>query len=96
MPMQMQMPATTFEQCLSAEELVPVRDNPAEGCNIAEQTIEGDTVSWRYECANSRGEGSVTYSGKSFAGTMSMKSDTPMGSMTVKTAMSGRYLGPCE
>ena len=94
--MPMQMPETTFEQCLGAEELVPVRNNPAEGCSIAEQTVQGDTVSWRYECANSKGEGSVTYSGKSFAGSMTMKSDTPMGSMTVKTTMSGRYLGACD
>ncbi|MHC3994285.1 DUF3617 domain-containing protein [Thiomicrolovo sp. ZZH C-3] len=94
--MAMQIPATTFEQCLSAQDRVPMQKNDNDGCKVMDQKVDGDTVSWRYECQHSKGDGSITYTGESFQGKMNMHTDTGMGAMTMTTTMTGKYLGPCE
>jgi hypothetical protein len=88
----MQIPPRTSELCLSAQDRVPMKHNGASGCTLLQQRVEGDTVSWQYECAVSNGEGNVTYSGERFSGKMHMQ----MGSTSMTSTMTGQYIGPCK
>jgi len=94
--MAMQIPAMTFEQCLTAQDRVPMQQSSADGCKIVKQSIVGDTVSWQYECTHSKGDGSITYSGERFSGTMHVQTDAGTGAMSMTTTMTGKYLGPCD
>jgi len=94
--MAMQMPATTYELCLDAQDRVPMQQNQSDGCKVTEQKVDGDTVTWRFECEHSKGDGTITYSGKSFSGKMNMQTDAEMGGMSMTTTMKGTYLGPCK
>jgi hypothetical protein len=86
------IPARTSEHCLSAEDRIPMRHDSQSGCTLLKQRVEGDTVSWQYECAVSKGEGNVTYSGESLSGKMHMQ----MNALSITSTMTGEYIGPCE
>ena len=95
----MKMPSTTVTQCINKEKIVPKTDKKINKyCTISEQNIEGDTVTWKMQCKNNmHSEGSVTYHGETFEGTINTKTEIPnMGTMSMIIHMKGKRIGECH
>jgi hypothetical protein len=94
--MPVQMSPQTYTQCLTQKEVVPQREEPAQGCKTVKQEIKGDTVSWVVECKTNEGtavsDGRITYKGDTFAGVIQMT----QGGMKATQQLSGRWIGKCE
>jgi hypothetical protein len=100
------MPPVTMKQCLSEKDLVPQtsgaqQQGQAQNCEILDQKIEGNTVSWSVSCTDNqggttKGKGSVTYSGTSFSGSTEMSVTSEGQTMKMNVDMSGKWLGPCK
>lgn len=85
----------THTQCITADDMVPMSEDANQECQVTDITTEGNTVSWRISCGgNMNGTGSVTYSGDSMNGTMSMTIE-PYGTK-VHNTLSGWRIGPCD
>ncbi len=97
----MKMPAMSHEQCLTKEDMIPQSGQKDQGnCTVSDQKTSGDTVSWKVTCKNanieSTSDGTITYKGETFNGTINMTmSGGPM-TMTGTTTITGRYLGSCD
>jgi hypothetical protein len=94
----MNIPATTHTQCMTAESLVPQTDAASHECQISEMTVDGGTVSWKIACSGqggvTEGTGKVTYKGDTMEGTMDM---TIAGAgMQVKNTITGKRIGDCR
>ena len=98
--MPMAMPAVSFSQCLTKEDMVPQKAEPDQNCKITKQKTSGNTVTWSMKCtgeAPMESTGKITYSGNSFQGSMEMTINNPgMGPMHMTQKMSGKRLGPCN
>jgi hypothetical protein len=93
----MSMPPMTFNQCLKKDNYIPAQ-NPQqqEGCKVIESTFDGSTARWKMECEGVETVGSMTFSTESFSGQSSMKMNMNGTTMTTKSTMKGRYVGPCS
>ena len=98
------MPAmtSTVSNCLTKDKPVPdANPNPdqAKDCQVLDQKISGNTVSWRVVCNQDGnkmdGSGTMTYQGASYTGTMRTTSVAEGQTMKALMKLSGRYLGPC-
>jgi len=101
MPMQMQIPATSFTQCLTKKDLIPKDQEGKKGkCKIIKQDISGDTVNWVMECheeAKMTAIGTATYHGDSFEGSTDITTVIPqMGTMKMKQKITGKRIGECK
>jgi hypothetical protein len=95
--MPMAMPPVTVTQCLTEEDAVPTqRSQEGNPCTITDQRINGSTLTWKVECPNSVGSGTMTYNHDTFFGKMTMEANTPGGTMNMVSTMKGHYLGPCQ
>jgi len=96
--MAMQMPAQKHTQCLSKMDLIPKDPQAPQNCDVIEQRIDGNMVSWTMECSSGGvktvSKGSIVYIGDSFSGSV----DIAIGGtdMKVDSTMTGRRLGPCK
>ena len=97
----MQIPAMTMQQCLTKDDLIP-KNHPKgqNNCSVSDQKINGDTVSWKVTCksgaSETASEGSITYKGETFDGTINVAMNGGPISMKATTVMSGKYIGPCD
>lgn len=92
------LPDTKITQCIDKRKIVPKANSKINKyCKVTEQKIEGNTVSWKMECRNkTHSEGSATYHGKSFNGSVTTQTKIPgMGMMTMLIKMKGRRIGTC-
>jgi hypothetical protein len=98
------MPPVTSKvtQCITKKDLIPKTAKKDQKCEIKEQKITGNTVSWTMVCVDknstmeSRGE--ITYAGDNYQGTVkskTIKKDKPGQAMTSTMQMKGRRLGAC-
>ena len=95
--MPMQMPAMTFEQCLTKEAMLPAQQSQdGSECKVTEQRVKGNTVSWAVECPESKGSGTITYKGTSFNGRVDLEMRGQNGGMKMTNIMKGSYIGPCD
>lgn len=91
--------ASTATACITREQLVPPTNTEGQECQIRELLQQGNTVTWKADCAlpqgKGRGEGRAVYSREKMTATMAMQGDFQgiPGEMTLVT--DGRYLGPC-
>jgi len=96
----MNMPAQTFTQCITKDNMVPQNNepNPQGGgsCTVSDVKTSGNTVSWSVVCQTGGGEmkgkGKITYQRDRFKG----ESTAEMMGMVMVTEMSGRRTGPCK
>ena len=96
----MDMPAQTFAQCITKDNMVPQNNDPNQqggaGCSVSDVKTSGNTVSWSVVCKTGGGEmkgkGKITYQWDSFKG----ESTAEMMGMVMVTEMSGRRTGPCK
>lgn len=86
----------THIQCITADDMVPMSEDANQECQVTDIITEGNTVSWSISCGGGEmnGTGSVTYSGDSMHGTMSMTIE-PYGTK-VHNTLSGWRIGPCD
>ena len=98
--MPMKMPASSYTQCLTAEDLIPKSSQQMDNsqCKIISQEQHGGTVTWEIVCDNPQGEmksrGEITYHGTSFSGEVKTSGGGMPGEMLQK--MDGKRLGPCR
>lgn len=94
------MPPTKMNTCITKKDMIPRSEND-KNCTFKDQQISGNIVRWHVVCKDSEGtsdgRGEITYSGKSYKGTIKMTVTDKKGAssrMTMK--MSGKHLGPCS
>lgn len=99
------MPGMSFKHndCLTHKDMVPDTAQKGQECKIKEQKVSGDKVTWKSVCTDKDGtleaEGEMTYSGKSYRGTMKARSipkDKSAQGMKMDYKLNGRYLGACK
>lgn len=97
--MPMEMPPFTHTQCLTQKDFVPdssQQQQQSPDCEKVNVKTSGNTVTWSTKCNSGNGDamgsGSITYSGKTFNGTMKVK----QGAMVMTTHMKGKYIGKCD
>lgn len=85
----------TSTQCLTKSNSVP--DSGSQNCTASTPVVSGNTVTWSAvcqssDCGQTTYNGSITYSGDSFTGSMTISGNC--GNYTVQ--MSGRKIGACD
>jgi len=97
--MPIKLPDTTITQCIDKTKIIPKTDDKINKyCKVIDQKVDGDTVSWKMECKNNmESEGSVTYHGETFEGSITTKMEVPnMGVMTMTITATGKRIGECD
>jgi hypothetical protein len=100
LPMEVPAQKQTLRQCLDGKAAVPDTARKDEKCTVLEQKVEGGKVTWKIRCkdaqSTSEGQGEVTYSATSYAGTMTFVINA--GGQTIKAdmKMNGRRVGDCK
>ena len=95
------IPPVKTTQCMTKEDYVPKQKEGKGNCTIKNQKVTGNKVTWSQECIDESGakteaQGEITYSGSSYKGTMSMKTQDKSGEVMTSTAvMNGRRIGAC-
>ena len=91
--MPMSLPSQTMKICAAKEwKEPPVAADERHKCRNSDFKREGAKVTWKTVCPDMTGDGEITRSGDTYAG--SIKFTSPQGSMTTK--LSGKRLGDCE
>lgn len=100
--MKQEAPAQPSKLCLRKKAPVPVDPKPPQGMKCStKHTVTANDVAWTTTCqgtsSSSEGTGTVTYAGKTLAGT----SETTVkikGGANIKISMTlnGKYLGACS
>ena len=98
--MAMQMPSSTHTQCINKTNIVPKDQKDNGECAVTDQNISGNTVTWSVKCNGQdsmKMTGTITYSGDTFNGTMTMISNgSQNGPMRMITHMKGKRIGECR
>ena len=98
----MSMPpqSTTVNQCLAENDTIPQKVMAIDGCQVENQQISGNTVSWNMKCVQqgltTTGNCSMTYNGDSFSGEFQINMGPQTGNMVMTTQISGQRTGPCQ
>jgi len=91
-----QMPPMTYRQCLNKERMIPTQQDRNRDCEIIDQDVSGDTVTWKMRCTSggmvSETSGSSTYSGNTMQGSMQVTSK----GMKMSSHVTGKRIGDCE
>jgi hypothetical protein len=103
MPFPMPPVTSKVTQCITKKDLVPRTANKEQKCDIKDQKISGNKVSWRMVCVDKNGtmegQGEITYAGNSYQGMVKTKTilkDNPNEAMTSTMKLNGRWLGACS
>jgi hypothetical protein len=92
------MPATKFVQCITEKDLIPQSQQQNDKCDFLDQSINGNTVKWTVKCESGGGtmtsQGSITYFGDHFDGTIETRGSQIPSGMT--QTMKGKRLGNCS
>jgi len=99
------MPPVTSKvtHCITKKDLIPKTTKKEQQCDIKEQKVAGNKVSWKMVCVDKSGsttesQGDITYAGNSYQGTIKSKTttkDKPGKAMTSTMQVKGQRLGPC-
>ena len=105
MKMEMDIPGMPFKMppivttvCLSEEDVNnPEKSLPKDSksdCKVGDYKIDGNKVTWTIDCPKqkTKGEGEITYTDDSYAGTMTMHVED----QEMKAKYSGKFLGACD
>lgn len=95
------MPPTKHNQCITKKDLVPDSSQKGQDCKVLEQKVAGNTLTWRIRCQDKdgtmEGEGSITYAGKAYEGTMQARMKAKDGEVnTMKFQYQARHTGACK
>jgi hypothetical protein len=102
MPFPMPPVTSKVTQCITKKDLVPKTAGKDQTCDIKDQKVSGNKVSWKMVCVDKKGtmegQGEITYAGHSYQGTVKTRMTTkerPKEAMTSTMKMQGRRLGAC-
>jgi hypothetical protein len=90
------MPSKSFTHttCLTKEKAVP--QTAESGCTIKDMKTQGNTVTWTVVCREGTSTGKVTYAGTTMDGVIETTMKTGGQTMTMKSTMKGKRIGPCK
>ena len=92
------MPSRSFTHtnCLTKEKAVP--QTTESGCTIKDMKTQGNTVTWTVVCREgmSTSKGMVTYAGTTMEGAIETTVKTNKQTMTMKSTIKGKRIGPCK
>jgi hypothetical protein len=96
MPKEMMRPMK-HQVCMTKQNAVPQQQQKDEQqCKMTNQRTVGNKVFWTMTCKNGTvSDGEITYSKTTFDGAQTTRTSHGGRQMTVKSTMSGKYLGPC-
>ncbi|HUH65076.1 MAG TPA: DUF3617 family protein [Syntrophales bacterium] len=96
MPKEMMRPMKN-QVCMTKQNSVPQpKEKGEQQCKMTDQKTVGDKVMWTMTCKNGTvSKGEITYSRTSFSGSQTTTTSQGARQMTVKSTMSGKYLGSC-
>jgi hypothetical protein len=83
--------------CMTKQNAVPQPQRKGEQqCKMTNQRTVGNKVFWTMTCKNGTvSNGEIAYSKTTFDGSQTTTTSQDGKQMTVKSTMSGKYLGPC-
>ena len=86
----------THTSCLTKEKAVP--QTAESGCTVKDVKTQGNTLTWTVVCREgmSTSKGKVTYVGPTMEGVVETTVKTGGQTMTMKSVMKGRRIGPCK
>ena len=84
----------THTTCLTKEKAVP--QTAESGCTIKDMKTQGNTVTWTAVCREGTSTGKVTYAGTTMDGVIETTVKTGGQTMTMKSTMKGKCIGPCK
>ena len=90
------MPSRSFTHttCLTKEKAVP--QTAESGCTIKDLKTQGNTVTWTVVCKEATSTGKVTYAGTTMDGVVETTVKTGGQTMTMKSLIKGKRIGPCK
>jgi hypothetical protein len=96
MPKEMMRPMKQ-QVCMTKQNAVPQPQQKGEQqCKITNQRTVGNKVFWTMTCKGGTvSNGEITYSKTSYDGSQTTTTSQGGKLMTVKSTMSGKYIGPC-
>lgn len=96
MPKEMMRPMK-HQVCMTKQNAVPQqKEQDEQQCKMTNQRTVGNKVFWTMTCKSGTvSNGEITYSKTSFDGVQTTTTSQGGKPMTVKSTMSGKYLGPC-
>lgn len=93
----------TERQCISQEELEGADFGfieEEEGCELLEQDMTEDGLSYSMVCRAEGGEatidGEMRFMGERIEGNVDILTQSPMGELSMNTVIEGEHLGECE
>lgn len=100
MPMQMQIPETTFSSCIKEEDLdQPFFGEKEQNCKFSETGKSGNSRAWRLECIEDGGKmtgtGEFTFNKDTYSGVMKMNMQRDGQSMNMTVRYTGKRIGDC-
>ncbi len=94
-----QIPEQKTSQCITRQNSIPQTNSEvAKYCQVAEQKIEGNTISWKMQCKNNiQSDGTISYRGDTFDGFITVHTQIPqLGSVKMTTRVEGVRTGECR
>ncbi len=92
--------SSSFEACITDQQLVPKDDKAAQKCEVTEMQRSGSSVRWKMHCTDPKGDmdgvGKAVYSGNTMSSEMTLKGSHDGQPTNMSQKMTGRYLGPCS
>ena len=92
------MPAKSFTHttCLTKDKTVPQKSES--GCTVKDMKTQGNVVTWTAVCSEgmSTSKGKVTYAGTTMEGAVETTVKANERTMTMKSKMKGKRIGPCK
>nr|WP_298059361.1 DUF3617 family protein [uncultured Halomonas sp.] len=92
----------TERQCITQEELEGAEFGfieEEEGCELLDQTLSADGLSYSMVCRAEGGEatidGEMRFMGERIEGSVDILTQSPMGELSMNTVIEGEYLGEC-
>jgi hypothetical protein len=96
------VPAIKSSKCITHLDPLPNSVQSSMRCQISDQKIVGNDVSWRLQCADDKGkiegQGKITYAGEAFSGGMDVSVVEIGGGrhMKMQYAMRGNRVSACD
>ncbi len=86
----------TNTSCLTKEKAVP--QTAESGCTVKDVKAQGNTVTWTVVCQEgmSTSTGKITYTGSTMDGVVETTVKAGGQTMTMKSRMKGKRIGPCK
>ncbi len=86
----------TNTSCLTKEKAVP--QTAESGCTVKDVKTQGNTVTWTVVCKEgmSTSTGKITYTGSTMDGAVETTVKADGQTMTMKSTMKGKRIGPCK